>query len=262
METTINNQPKSRLEMHTLLLCPDVSFLGITRSVLNDLHVTPRIVNTSAAALAMIQTHEFEAIIIDWREIDNIAEFLCAVRRSKLNHDCVLVAIVRDLLDLKQAFAAGVHFLIHKPASATQIERCLRAAYNATVARRRKQHRETVSIAASISTHAHPLFEATVVNLSEGGAAVEINPKAFLAGTIPSVADEINLRFALPGSKQGESEEILDVTGRVVWSTVWKFGVKFTYIPDAQRAALEHWLTECVERSLAQLCEKIRAACA
>ena len=243
--------------MHTLFLCADVSFLGITRSVLNDLQVTPRIVNTSAAALSMIQTHEFEAIIIDWREIDNLAEFLCAVRRSKLNQDCVLVAIVRDLLDLKQAFAAGVHFLIHKPASAVQIERCLRAAYNATVVRRRKQHREPVTITASISTHTHPLFEATMVNLSEGGAAVEINPRVFLSGTIPSVGEEIDLRFAVPGSG-----ELLDVNGRVVWSTVWKFGMQFTYIPDTQRTALERWLTECVERSLAQLCEKIRAACA
>lgn len=257
LESKPESKPKSRLEMHTLLLCPDVSFLGITRSVLKDLHVTPRIVNTSAAALAMIQTHAFEAIIVDWREIDNIAEFLCAVRRSKSNHDCVLVAIVRDLLDLKQAFAAGVHFLIHKPASAMQIERCLRAAYNATVARRRKQHREKVSIAASVSTHSQPLFEATVVNLSEGGAAIEINPRAFLTGTLPGVGDEITMRFALP-----DDATMLDLNARVVWSTVWKFGVTFTYIPDAQRTALERWLTECVERSLAQLCEKIRAACA
>lgn len=49
---------------------------------------------------------------------------------------CVRVAILRDLLDRKQVFAIGGHFLIHKPASAMQIERCLRAAYSATAARR------------------------------------------------------------------------------------------------------------------------------
>ena len=63
------------------------------------------------------------------RHVNSQDDFLCAVRRSKLDQDCVLVAIVRDLLDLRQAFAAGVHFLIHKPASVVQIERCLRAAY-------------------------------------------------------------------------------------------------------------------------------------
>lgn len=253
----MDSTPKAKLEMRTLLLCADVQFLGITRSVLQQLQVTPRIVNTSAAALAMVQAHAFDAIIVDWREIDNLSEFLCAVRRSKLNPDCVLVAIVRDLLDLKQAFAAGVHFLIHKPASAVQIERCLRAAYCATVARRRRQHREPVKISASIHTRTHPLFEATIVNLSEGGIGIEINPKVFLSGVLPSVGEEIDVRFALPGTG-----EILDANGKVVWSTVWTFGVRFSYIPDAQRTALEQWLTQCVERSLATLCERIRAACA
>jgi DNA-binding NtrC family response regulator len=122
----MENIPSSKLQMRTLMLGNDVAFLGITRSVLNQLHVTARMINTSAAAVAMIQTQEFEVIVVDWREIDNLQEFLSAVRHSKLNQECVLVGIVRDLLDLKQAFAAGVHFLIHKPASAVQIERCLR----------------------------------------------------------------------------------------------------------------------------------------
>ena len=131
----MDDKTPSTLAMHTLLLCTDAQFLGITRNVLSQLHVTPKIASGSDAAQAMIHFHAFEVIIMDWREIDNVADFLCAVRRSKQNADCVLVAIVRDLLDLRQAFAAGVHFLIHKPASAVQIERCLRAAYCATVAR-------------------------------------------------------------------------------------------------------------------------------
>src|SRR6266567_4905985 len=141
---------KTTLEMHTLLLCADIQFLGITRNVLNQLQVMPKIVGNCDAALAMIQEYEFDVIVVDWREIENLGEFLCAVRKSKLNQECVLVAIMRDLLDLRQAFTAGVHFLIHKPASGVQIERCLRAAYCATVVRRRKQHREPVTIVAAI----------------------------------------------------------------------------------------------------------------
>jgi CheY-like chemotaxis protein len=253
----MENTPKSKLEMHTLLLCTDVPFLGITRNVLNQLHVTPKMVNTSAAALAMIQAHEFDAIIVDWREIDNLAEFLTAVRRSKLNQDCVLVAIMRDLLDMRQAFAAGVHFLIHKPASAVQIERCLRAAYNATVARRRKQHREPVAILASVSTRTQPFGEATLVNLSEGGAKLRTSVQDFVAGVSLSAGDEVDLRFALPGA-----EEMLDIDARVVWATADTCGVRFRYVPESPRTALEQWLTECVERSISRICERIREACA
>ena len=99
----MDDKTPSTLAMHTLLLCADAQFLGITRNVLNQLHVTPKNAAGSDAARAMIHSHEFEVIIMDWREIDNVADFLGAVRRSKQNADCVLVAIVRDLLDLRQA---------------------------------------------------------------------------------------------------------------------------------------------------------------
>ncbi len=248
---------RATLEMHTMLLCADVQFLGITRTVLKQLQVTPRVVGGVDEALELIQKQEYDVVIVDWREIENLSEFLRAVRRSKLNHECILVAIVRDLLDLRQAFAAGVQFLIHKPASAVQIERCLRAAYCATVARRRKLHREAVEILASVSTRTQPVLEAMVVNLSEGGAGLKTSVPGFLAGVSPSAGEEIGLRFVLPGTG-----EMLDVTGIIIWTTADACGVRFRYIPETQRTLLEQWLTICVERSLADVCERVRAACA
>jgi DNA-binding NarL/FixJ family response regulator len=252
----MENGTKTTLAMHTLLLCADVQFLGTTRGVLNQLQVTPKIVGGCDEALALIQAHAFEVIIVDWREINSLGDFLCAVRRSKLNQDCVLVAIVRDLLDLRQAFAAGVHFLIHKPASVVQIERCLRAAYCATVARRRKQHREPVDIVATVSTHSQPYAEATVVNLSEGGAGLRLDADPDVGAKL-NVGEEADLRFVLPNT-----DDTLHATATVVWTARGSAGVRFTYVPEAERLMLERWLTVCVERSLAQLCERVRAACA
>lgn len=243
--------------MHTLMLCSGVQFMGITRNVLNQLQVTPRIVASSDEAMALIEGNAFDVIVVDWRAIDSLADFLCAVRGSKLNQDCMLVAIVRDLLDLRQAFAAGVHFLIHKPASAVQIERCLRAAYCAMVARRRKHHREPVEILASASTRNQPFGEATVVNLSEGGVKLRTAAQDFVAGVSLAAGEEVDLRFALP-----ESGEMLDIAGTVVWTTVDACGVRFRNIPESQRAALQLWLTSCVERSVSRICERIRVACA
>jgi CheY-like chemotaxis protein len=251
----MNAQEKPKLEMHTLLLCNDIQFRGITRTVLNELHAAPRIVGGAVAALAMVKTHEFDAIIVDWREIDNLADFLCVVRRSELNRHAVLVAIVRDLLDLKQAFAAGVQLLIHKPASAVQIERCLRAAYSARIAQRRRHHREPVSIVASVSTRNQPLTEALIINLGDGGVGLKMDGGE--PGRCPKVGEDLELRFALP-----RTGEIMDVSGRVVWGTADTCGVRFNYVPDNQRQSLEQWLTACVERSLADLCERIRVVCA
>jgi len=215
------------------------------------------VVGSSDEALALIESDGFDVVIVDWREVDCVADFLCAVRGSRMNQDCVLVAIVRDLLDLRQAFAAGVHFLIHKPASALQIERCLRAAYGAMVARRRKHHREPVVILASVNTHSQPFGEATVVNLSEGGAKLRTGPQDFVSGVALTAGEDVNLRFALPGA-----EAMLDVTATVVWTTADACGVRFRFIPESQRAALQQWLTQCVERSVSRTCERIREACA
>jgi DNA-binding NarL/FixJ family response regulator len=244
---------KTTLEMQTLLFCADAQFLGITRNVLHELQVTPKIVSNCDAALQAIQQHEFDVIIVDWREIDDLGEFLLALRRSKLNQECVLVAIMRDLLDVRQAFAAGVHFLIHKPASAVQIERCLRAAYCATVVRRRKQHREPVKIVASISTRTQPFVEAMVVNLSEGGAGLQM--RSDMPAVSLSAGDEVDLRFSLP-----ENGETLHATGTVVWKTANGCGLRFSYIPEGERLALEQWLTACVERSLAEVCGRVACA--
>jgi CheY-like chemotaxis protein len=252
-EKNMHGIRKTTIEMRTLLLCADVQFLGITRNVLNRLQVTPKIVGSSDAALTAVQENEFDVIVVDWREIDNLSDFLCGVRRSRINRHCVLVAIVRDLLDLKQSFAAGVHFLIHKPASDLQIERCLRAAYCARVAQRRKQHREPVSIAASVSMRNCALLEATVLNVSEGG--VRIRAERW-QGSV-AAGDELELRFAL-----GPGEQMLNVSGIVVWASADAYGVRFTYIPEQQRSALQQWLGDCVERSMTKLCERIRAACA
>jgi DNA-binding NarL/FixJ family response regulator len=251
----MENIRKTTLEMNTLLLCADVQFLGTTRSVLNHLHITPKIVSNGTAALELIQHHEFDVIIVDWREIENLADFLSALRKSKLNHECVLVAIMRDLLDLRQAFAAGVHFLIHKPASPVQIERCLRAAYCATVVRRRKQHREPLELVATFSTRTQSFTEAMILNLSEGGVGLKMGTEQ--PGVPPSAGEEINLRFLLP-----EGGPMLHTTGRIVWRTAHACGVRFSYIPDDERTALEQWLTTCVERSLSKLCERMRSACA
>jgi len=133
MET---GKAKSTAEMNALLLCRDVQFLGVTKRVLKELAIKTTIDDHADSALARLADREFDSLIVDWRELDNMGAFLDAVRKSKSHRRCIVVAIVRDLLDAQQAFAAGVHFLIQKPASIVQIERCLRVARSSFVADR------------------------------------------------------------------------------------------------------------------------------
>jgi CheY-like chemotaxis protein len=244
--------------VHALLLCRDAQFLGTTRNVLEQIGGTPKVVEDCQHALIAIAAYKFDVIILDWREIDDLAEFLCAVRRSALNQDCVLVAIARDMLDVRQAFTAGVHFLIHKPASVAQIERCLRTAWLASVARRRKVYRAPVEVPASLGMRNLPQLDATLLNLGEGGAGVQIHShRDFKAGQ-QIVGDSVSLTFLLAGTHNS-----LHTIGRIVWSdAAGHVGIQFTWMPDAERMQLEAWLTRRMEQSVAELRKQLAAVCA
>ena len=139
-------------DINSLILCDDSHFLGTMERVFARLGVRSNRSPDYVAALAALEGEHIDAVVVDWREIINLGEFLETMRRSKMNKHCLLIGIASNLLDLRQAFSAGVQFLIHKPASVVQIARCLQAAHSAVIVKRRKQHREPVRIAATLHT--------------------------------------------------------------------------------------------------------------
>jgi hypothetical protein len=110
---------------------------------------------------------------------------------------------------------------------------------------------------ATVSTRTQPFTEAIIVNLSEGGMGLETDPLGDMARVALSAGEEVDIRFALPGGG-----EILHTTARVVWTALHSWGVKFSYVPEDEGLVLEQWMTECVERSLSEMCGRMRAACA
>jgi CheY-like chemotaxis protein len=242
--------------MNALLLCRDVQFLGTTKRVLKQLGMQATVDENADDVLTRLASQEFDSLIVDWREVDNVAEFLESVRKSKLNRRCIVVAIVRDMLDLRQAFAAHVHFLIHKPASMMQIERCLRAAQSSFVANRRRSHREPVQIGASLSGKNLSLAHATILNIGEGGVGLRVTPTG--GKSLVSAGDQVELNFLLP-----ETTQLIHGSGSVAWTnSEGDVGIQFRYIPEAERRPFEQWLTDRLERSLADLRQKVTTSCA
>jgi CheY-like chemotaxis protein len=243
---------KPALEMNALILCQDPQFLGMTSRVLKQLGATTASGDPDAAE-SFLAAQKYDAVVVDWQAIHDVAGFLGSVRKSTHNQDCVLVAIVRDLLDLRQAFAAGVHFLIHKPVTMKQAESCLRAAHSTFMARRRRYHREPVQISASISSRTLSLANVNIMNLSEGGAGLSLSRFGVSYPRV-SAGDKVELSFTLP-----ESSDSIHTTGVVVWNNaVGDAGVQFRFIPDSERTCLQRWLAGRFDKSLAEL--RVRVA--
>jgi CheY-like chemotaxis protein len=186
----------AKLSVRTLILCADVRFLDATCEVLNRLQIAPQSATRWDTALALLRQQKFDIVVADWKETKHLPDLLCALRHS--NPDCVLTAVVSELSELQAAFAAGAGFVIHKPASPTQIERCLRAAYQATMCRRRKQHREPVRIAATVIASGRQKRQALIVNLSETGAGLSTTPLGDASGLLSVPAMKLTLSSFCP----------------------------------------------------------------
>jgi hypothetical protein len=239
------NSPVTTFAVNALLICADESFLEAAKAILQRLQVTPEIAADCDGALAVIEKREFDIIFLEWRDIERVAAFLGAVRCSELNPDCVLVAIASGSRHPGQPSRMGVHFVIHKPASLEQIERCLHMAYAAALARRRKQHREPVNMVALVRTSSQAYARAMIVNLSDNGVGLRLQAEADSVVAYLSVGEEVDLRFTLP-----ETEKTLQTTGFVIWTSASHCGVRFTHMHDREQYLLDQWMTACVERSL------------
>jgi len=243
-------------DISALILCDDSHFLRSLERVFAKLGVRSERADDYAEALATLGTRKIDMVVVDWGEIANLGEFLEIMRTSKMNKECLLIGIASDLMDLRQAFSAGVQFLIHKPASVVQIVGCLQAAHGAVTGKRRKQHREAVRIAATIQVRSTPLLGAMVVNLGAQGAGLKLNVTGCKASARLSAGDDIDLSFVSPASGQN-----LSVSGVVVWvSPQGDAGVRFDYIPAAEQHQLERWLGERFDDAAATLRGRLQTA--
>ncbi len=230
--------PYLTFDINALILCDDPHFLKTLERVLASLGVRSERTADYAAALNALEERKTDIVIVDWGEIPNLGEFLGTVRQSKMNKDCLLIGIASDLVDLRQAFSAGVQFLIHKPASVVQIARCLNAAHAGVIVKRRKQHREAVRIAATLHTRSVPLLGGMVVNLGAQGAGLKLNITSCKTSAGLSAGDDIDLSFTSPASGQR-----VKGCGVVVWvNAQGDAGVRFDYLPAIEKVKLEHWL--------------------
>lgn len=251
-----NANPYLTFGIDALILCEDTHFLLSLERVLGKLGVRSERTPDYASALTTLEQRKIDTLVVDWREIADLGEFLQTVRKSKMNKECLLIGIASDLLDLRQAFSAGLQYLIHKPASVVQIARCLQAAHSAVIVKRRKQHREPVRIAATLHTRSAPLLGAMIVNLGAQGAGLKLNTTGCKNSALLSAGDDVDLSFVSPASWRTVS-----ACGKAVWvNSQGDAGVRFEYIPAAEKTKLEQWLGERFDNAVIALHGRLQTA--
>jgi CheY-like chemotaxis protein len=224
-----------------LLVCPQEESARALQPVLEQLGTRIEREPDAIAALARLQRHHYDTLIVDCEGGGDEAEVLRESHDNGLGRNTITIAVIGEREDAELAYAMGAHFVLKKPLTRTRVERLLRAAH--ALVQERRIHRRFACEGAATLWSADRRIAAELLDLSAGGAAVQ------LAGR-ESLAREVSVRFAVPGTST-----FVRADGELAWHNNFsRAGVRFTRMTDLDRAALEQWL----EQQRANSSSKIR----
>jgi ActR/RegA family two-component response regulator len=231
-----------------LLVSNDPATLQLLTESMGQLALDPQICVEGPAALDLLNSQKFEAVVVDLLLGELAQSILETVRASRSNRTVVLFTVSGSVEGSAVAFKAGSSFVLERPLSAASINRTLKAAYGLIVRERRRYFRCPIVSAASIQGPDLKNFPCETINVSEGGMAVSM-----LAPLQAGL--QVKVRFELP-----DRAFKFDVQSYVCWSDgKGKMGLQFVSPWEEGKSELQEWLSQKLEESLPEsVAEKFR----
>lgn len=227
------------MSRRTLLWCDEETTVRTLQSVLAELGVGVEHCASTEEADACLQQQRFDAVIVDLDESGSgAAEILRRARNSALNRNTLTVAVVGSTIKVQDVFALGVNFLLYKPISKDRARASLRAAYLLMGRERRRNVRLPVHTKATVEYVNVENGEATLVDLSESGTAIQSERKVPPSG-------KVYFQFELP-----EQSSVVRLSAEVVWQdSAGRVGLRFVDLPQKSRRLLREWLEGAFEKA-------------
>jgi len=225
----------------TLLISDDAAAAVLT-PVLSSLGST--VLRCSQAEAAKRLTRErFCAVVVDFEDSRfaphsfpspqpaNAGLILRQAQQGIPGHRAVTVALLSDRAKVRDAIAAGAHFILYQPISAAQARVSLQAAAALIKRDRRRTHRVPVQVPVQLKAGGDKAMEGILLDLSCEGLDVLLpQPMA------PATAMHVN--FTLPGTGTA-----VDANGEVAWANAnGETGVRFLELAGEVRQKMQEWL--------------------
>lgn len=224
------------MELKCLLLCRDQETLRVFRRALDDLEIKVEVSNAATAAMELLDTSKFDAIIVDCDDVAGGTEILTGLQRSPSNKRAIGIAVIHGTTSMRSAFEMGAHFALDKPVTYERAARALRAAHGFMVTEQRRYFRHALDTRGYLSFGVVKDLACKVTNVSGGGMAVA------LAEQISSNS-MVDVRFELPGIT-----EMVEAKGEFAWSDgEGHAGIRFVYVSIDSKRWLGKWLSERIE---------------
>jgi len=221
------------------LLSRDTEVFRVLRPMLEKLSIEVEICQEAKKASEILISDKFDAVIVDCDDLPGGVEVLEGLRGTPSNKNSVTFAIVNGKKTTTQeAFDMGVNFVLHKPLTALNANRCFNAALNFMLRERRRYFRQVAKMPVKIMLGEREL-QATSTNISEGGIALLLH-QALPKNAMP------RLQFTLPGSRLS-----MDVETEIAWADLKGcVGLRFLNLPASSQELLENWLNDQLEQEI------------
>lgn len=219
------------MNLQALVLCSDDHITRIMARVLGDLGISMEHCPDQSAAVDRLMASHFDALIVDCDDEESASVALQTTAAAAKNKPLVL-AIVPSQVSIRSTFSLGASFVLYKPVSLDKARASLRAARGMMCRERRASMRVPVQLLTSISYRGASEISATMLDLSEGGAAVQIKQEMNSKGPL-------TLQFSLP-----HIAAPIRATGEVIWrDKQGRCGIRFIDVPANSRHSLRDWLS-------------------
>jgi hypothetical protein len=187
-------------------------------------------------AARFLCTRKFHAIIVDVAFDERLSTLLDVIRCCPSNENAVTFAIVDSRVRCGSQIRPN--FVIQRPLTKLLISSTLKAALGLIIRDYRRYFRFPLKTAARIQVDGGSSTPCELMNISEGGLALNLCPPLELGARVMA-------RFKLPGAP-GE----FNVEAEVCWSDgKCRAGLHFRSLTSDQKTELQKWLSAKIEES-------------
>ncbi len=225
------------MQFQSLLLSRDPEVVRVLQPALEKLSIEVEVCRGAQSGNEILSAERFDAVIVDCDDLQEGLDVLAGLRKTPSNRTAVAFALLNGHTSTQKAFELGANFVLQKPISTLNANRCFSAAIGTMTKERRRYFRHPVNLAVKIDFGQSDELIAQATNVSEGGIALQFD------GAFPTTGI-LNLIFSLPGSDRS-----IQTKAQLAWMDGnGRAGARFVDTPKDSREQLDFWLDAQMER--------------
>jgi CheY-like chemotaxis protein len=219
------------MPLTSLLVCPDAKAVQVLSRILEDMGIAVESCGDLSMARARIDDRRFDVLLVDCQDEPIAIALIAHARNTASNKVGVAIALVSGQNELRDIFAQGANFVLHKPISRERAAHSMRAARGLMRSERRIRPRIPVHASTSVAYAGKENVPTALVDLSEDGIAFRSDSR------LPPYC-KVYFQFALPGNTS-----LVRLSGEVMWQdSAGRVGIRFAHVPQTSRRVLNDWL--------------------